>query len=158
MSFEEKNTWVYVAVTELAYVAYLVIILGRAQSTPLTEVPYVGPMLWTIGAAMGAAILGHIAIVRVWPRDADEKDQREKAIDRHSERIGRSFLVIGAVAALILALAGADYFWIANALYWGCVLSALIGSAARLVAYRVGFQSWPSRPASELMNVRRRDR
>ena len=142
MSSEEKNTWIFAVVTAAAYATYLVIVLGRAQSTALTEVPYVAPMLWTIGGAIVASILGQIVVGIAWPKEANKKDQRDKEIYRHGERIGQSFLVIGGVAALILAMAKADYFWIANAIYLGFVLSALLGSAARLVAYRRGFQSW----------------
>ncbi|MFD2762840.1 hypothetical protein [Micromonospora eburnea] len=41
-----------------------------------------------------------------------------------------------------MALADRDQFWIANVIYLGFVLSAVVGSAAKIVAYRRGFQSW----------------
>jgi len=46
----------------------------------------------------------------------------------------------GYVAAMLwcVALVEADHLWIANALYLGFVLSALLGSAARIAAYRHG--------------------
>ena len=142
MSFEEKNVWIYAMVTVGAFGAYLVTILGRAQGTPLTEVPYVGAMLWTIGAAIAASIVGRIVVAVAWPKDADKKDQRDKEINRFGEYIGQSFVVVGAVAALGLSMAEVDHFWIANAVYLAFVLSALLGSTAKLVAYRRGFPSW----------------
>jgi hypothetical protein len=142
MSFEEKNTWVYALVSVGAFAAYLVAILGRAQGIPVSEVPYVGAMLWSIGAAIVASIVGRIVIAVVWPRDADRTDQRDKEIYRFGEYVGRWFVVIGAVAALVLAMAEVDHFWIANELYLAFVLSALLSSAAKLVAYRRGFQLW----------------
>ena len=142
MSFEEKNTWVYALVTVVAFAVYLVIILRRAQGIPLAEVPYVGAMLWTIGGAIAASIAGRILIAVAWPKDADKKDERDKEIYRFGEYVGQSFVVIGALAALILAIAEADHFWIANAIYLAFVLSALLGSTARIFAYRRGFQSW----------------
>jgi hypothetical protein len=142
MSFEEKNTWVYALVSVGAFAAYLVTILGRAQGIPVSQVPYVGPMLWSIGAAIVASIVGRIVIAVVWPRDADRTDQRDKEIYRFGEYVGRWFVVIGAVAALVLAMAEVDHFWIANELYLAFVLSALLSSAAKLVAYRRGFQLW----------------
>jgi hypothetical protein len=142
MSFEEKNTWVYALVSVGAFAAYLVTILGRAQGIPVSKVPYVGAMLWSIGAAIVASIVGRIAIAVVWPRDADRTDQRDKEIYRFGEYVGRWFVVIGAVAALVLAMAEVDHFWIANELYLAFVLSALLSSAAKLVAYRRGFQLW----------------
>ena len=81
-------------------------------------------------------------IAVVWPRDADRTDQRDKEIYRFGEYVGRWFVVIGAVAALVLAMAEVDHFWIANALYLAFVLSALLSSAAKLVTYRRGFQLW----------------
>ena len=35
MSYEEKGTWVYLVTSAGAYAVYLVIILGRLQSTPV---------------------------------------------------------------------------------------------------------------------------
>ncbi len=58
------------------------------------------------------------------------------------DHIGQSFIVIGAVAALLLSMAKVEHFWIPNAIYLACTLSALLGSAAKVVAYRRGFQSW----------------
>ena len=100
MSFEEKNTWVYAAISLVAYGAYLAIILGRAQGVALAEVPYAGTMLWTIGAAIAASIVGRIVVAVAWPRDAGKKDERDREIYRFGEYIGQSFVVAGAAAAL----------------------------------------------------------
>jgi hypothetical protein len=142
MTFEERNTWVFAVITVGAFGAYVATILGRAQGTPLAEVPYAAAMLWAIGAAIAASIVGRIVVAVAWPKDADRRDQRDKEIYRFGEYIGQSFVVAGAVAALVLAMAEVDHFWIANAVYLAFVLSALLGSTAKLVAYRRGFQSW----------------
>jgi hypothetical protein len=142
MSFEEKNVWIYAAVSLAAFGAYVVIILGRAQGIPLAEVPYVGVMLWTIGAAIAASIVGRIVVAIAWPKEADKRDQRDKEINRFGEYIGQSFVGVGAVAALVLSMAEVDHFWIANAVYLAFVLSALLGSTAKIFAYRRGFQPW----------------
>jgi cell division protein FtsW (lipid II flippase) len=99
-------------------------------------------MLWTIGAAIIASIVLNIAIAIASPKEAGKKDQRDRQINRFGEYIGQSFVVAGGVTALLLTLAEADYFWIANAIYLGFVLSALLGSTAKIVAYRRGFPSW----------------
>ena len=44
----------------------------------------------------------------------------------------------GAGAALCMAMARWDYFWIANVLYLGFVLWAIAGSVLKLIAYRRG--------------------
>jgi len=46
--------------------------------------------------------------------------------------------VLGGLAALVLALVEAPHFWIANAVYLAFVLSAVLGSLARLGAYHRG--------------------
>lgn len=142
MSFEEKGTWVYLLVTVGTYAAYATIILGRTDTDGLVEVPYVSTMLWAIGIAIGLSILGHIAIAIASPKDADKKDERDRQIYRFGEFIGQSFIVIGGVGAMVLAMVEADHFWIANTLYLTFALSSVIGSVAKIVAYRRGLPSW----------------
>lgn len=142
MSFQEKITWLYTAVAVCTYGTYLAIILTRAQSTPLTEVAYVRPLLWTIGACLAAMIVGCIAIALASPKDRAKTDQRDREIERFGTYVGQSFAGIFAVVALVLSITEADYFWIANAIWLGCVLSGLLGSVVKLVAYRRDFRSW----------------
>lgn len=146
MSSEEKRAWIMVVTTIVAYAVYLVIILGRAGATPLAQVPYVSVLLWTIGISIvvqiGASILLGIAAGIVNPKEANVTDTRDREINRFGEHIGQSFVIIGAVGALLLSLAKRDYFWISNAIYLGFVLSAIVGSAAKIIAYRRGFQKW----------------
>ncbi len=63
---------------------------------------------------------------------------RDKEIDRFGEFATRWFLITGAVAALFMAMAEWDYFWIANVIYLGFALSAIASSVLKLVAYRRG--------------------
>jgi hypothetical protein len=58
------------------------------------------------------------------------------------EFIGQSFVVLGGVGALVMSIAEADYFWISNAIYLTFVLSAIVASVAKIVAYRRGLPSW----------------
>ena len=46
--------------------------------------------------------------------------------------------VAGAAAAMLMAMAKWDYFWIANVIYLGFVLWAVGGSVLKLAAYRRG--------------------
>jgi cell division protein FtsW (lipid II flippase) len=141
MSYEEKGAWIMAVVTPVTYAIYLTLVLGRAEG-PLTEVPYVSTMLWTIGAAIAASIVLLIVVAMASPKDADKKDQRDREINRFGEHIGQSFVVIGGVAALVMSMAELNHFWIANAIYLAFVLSGILGSVAKIVAYRRGFQQW----------------
>ncbi|RSM41466.1 hypothetical protein DMA12_24410 [Amycolatopsis balhimycina DSM 5908] len=137
---EEKRAWILGVAAIVSYAAYLVVILGRAGERPLAEVPYVATLLWTVGASIVASIVLSI-LAAVISKDGG-KDQRDREIGRFGEYVGHSFVVIGAVAALLLAMARAPHFWIANAVYLAFTLSAILGSIARIFAYRRGFQPW----------------
>lgn len=115
---------------------------GAGAEHPLTEVSYVSTLLYTIGAAIVASIVLNIVVATASPKDGDKKDQRDREIGQFGEHIGQSFVVIGGVAALGMSMAELDYFWIANAIYLAFVLSAVLGCAAKLSAYRRGFQPW----------------
>ncbi len=142
MSFEEKRAWIMLVVSTCAYAAYLWVVFGRLDDAPVAEVAYAGALLWSIGAAIVAAIVLNIAAAIASPRGADRKDQRDREIHRFGEYIGQSFVILGSTAALGMALAQLQHFWIANTIYLAFVLSALLGATAKLVAYRRGFQPW----------------
>ncbi|MCU7820941.1 hypothetical protein [Kitasatospora sp. DSM 101779] len=142
MATEEKRAWIMVLVTLCSYAAYAAVVLGRAGSGPLAATPYRAALLWSVGLAIAASIVLHITVSLASKESGRRKDQRDREIHRFGEYVGQSFLVIGGVAALVLAMARADHFWIANAAYLAFVLSALLGSAAKIVAYRRGFGPW----------------
>lgn len=141
MSFEEKGAWIMGVVTIAAYTIYLVTVLGRADGLALVEVPYVKALMWSIGGSIIAMIALNILVAIVSPKGSDLRDERDKQIHRFAEYVGQSFVVIGGVAALVMALAEVEHFWIANAIYLAFVLSALLSSVTKLIAYRCGFQS-----------------
>ena len=134
-------------VTVSAYVVYLYLILSGWHELALADRPYVAPMLWTIGGAIVANIVLSIVvsiareIVRRNP-EKDKKDRRDREIYHFGERIGQGFVTIGGVGALVLAMVQAPYFWIANALYLAFVLSAILASVSKVVAYRRGLPQW----------------
>ena len=140
VTHEEKRAWILGIAAIVSYAVYLVVVLGRAGGRPLAEVPYVATLLWTVGASIVASIV--LSILAAMVSKDGGKDQRDREIGRFGEYVGHSFVVIGAVAALLLAMAEAPHFWIANAVYLAFTLSAILGSAARIFAYRRGFQPW----------------
>lgn len=143
MSYEEKGTWVYLAVSVAGYGVYLSLLLPQLVSgVAVEDVDYVAPMLWTIGGAIVAAIVGRILVEIVFPSESTKGDVRDREIDRLGTRVGGSFVVIGALGALVLSMLEADWFWIANVVYLCFVLSALLESITRLVAYRRGVPTW----------------
>jgi hypothetical protein len=142
VAHEEKRAWIMLVVTVVAYTTYVVVVLTRAHGAPLTTTAYVAPLVWSILLAILANIVLDIATSLGMPRSERRRDTRDKEIARVGDLTGQSFLVIGGLAALILSLVEADWFWISNVIYLGFVLSAVLGSATRIAGYRGGFQTW----------------
>jgi hypothetical protein len=67
------------------------------------------------------------------------KDTRDREIGRVGDYTGQSFVIIGATAAMLMAMAGWDRFWIANVVYLCFILSAILGSVTKIIAYRTSF-------------------
>ena len=141
MSFDEKNTWAFGIIAIAGYISYLVILLTDA-ATPVTETPYVVPMLSTIGGAIAAGIVSGIVLGIFSGAERQKRDQRDRQIYRRGEYLGHSFVLAGAIGALLLALLDVDTFWIANVLYLAFVIAAVVSSVAKIVAYRTGFAQW----------------
>lgn len=141
MSLEEKRAWIRMLASVAAYVAYVAIVVAAADGRPLTEVPYAAPLLWSIVAAIVASIVVEI-VVNTVRKGSLVTDERDRAIGRLGDHIGQSFVVIGAVAAMLMALADWHRFWIANVVYLCFALSMTLGSIAKVAAYRGSLPQW----------------
>ncbi|MFI6144625.1 hypothetical protein [Streptomyces sp. NPDC051109] len=142
MAVEEKRAWSMLVVAIGSYALYLWVVLERPAGVALTRTPYAGALLWTVGLSIVASIAAHIAIAASSPKDANVKDQRDREIHRFGEYVGQSFVVIGGVAGLLLAMAEAAPFWIANAIYLAFVLASVLSSVVKVISYRFGFHPW----------------
>lgn len=142
MSFEERNTWAGLIASVPGILVYAVWMLLASRDTPVDRIDWVWPMASTILAAIVAAIALSIVWGVVQSRRDPETDHRSDVRDREiaalGDRVGQAFLVFGGLAALVLCAVQAPWFWIANAVYAGFALSAVVGSMARLALYRRG--------------------
>jgi hypothetical protein len=116
----------------------VVIPAGRLLNTPAAQMSYVPVLLGTGLASIVAATVGRTLAETARPSDSRRSDVRDKEIYRFGEYASRWFIIGAAAAALVMAMAKWDYFWIANVIYLGFVLWAVVGSAVKLVAYRRG--------------------
>ncbi len=93
-----------------------------------------------MGVAVLAGITSHIVIsIRAGiAGESQNPDERDRDIDRFGTNIGQAFLVVGGLAGLLMAMAEWEWFWIANVLYLGFALSAILEGVAEVVAYRRG--------------------
>jgi MFS family permease len=142
MAYEERNVWASLIVSVLGMIAYVVIVLQQAAGGPLTDVDWVPIMLWIIGAG----IVGAIVVSIVWgivagmfdPDGVGRSDQRDRDIAHMSTRVGQAFLVIAGLGVILLCAFEADWFWIANTMFFGFALSSIVGGIASVIAYRRG--------------------
>lgn len=138
MTYEQKGTAVYLVVVLVTYGVYLALVLGQLASTPVAEIDYVAPLLWTIGASIVSAIVLRILVEIVRPSESQREDARDRDIRRTADRLGMWPLVAGSLGALVLAMLRVDPFWIANALYLGFAAQAVLTSVIALTLYRRG--------------------
>lgn len=142
MAHEEKIAWVGLVVGVLTIAVYGAVLATRAAGGPLVETPYVDAMLWTIGAGVVVMIVATIAIGVGTRGDGHATDVRDRQIRVRAEQTARAVLVIGALAALVLAMLEADHFWIAHAIFLGFSASAVLEGVTKVALYRGGLPSW----------------
>jgi hypothetical protein len=138
MSYEEKGQWVYLVVIVLTLGGYLWILAGLAANTPVADVDYVPTLLSAIGVAIGLSIVGRILVEIVSRSETYREDVRDRDINRLGEYVAGILLGVGMLVPFGLTLAEVDHFWIGNAIYLAFALSAFVGTAVKLVAYRRG--------------------
>lgn len=142
MTYEERTTWAQLLVAIVGTVVYVVLILGKADGGPLAEVAYQSTLLWVIGLSIVASILLSIGFSIASGERSFRSDQRDKEIGAFGTRMGQAWIVIGALAAMLMAMAEWDWFWIANVLYLCFAVSAIFEGVAKVVAYRRGLPQW----------------
>ena len=140
MAFQEKSNWVVLVVAVPTLLVYAALIVPQVLSTPLAEVSWVQPLVLAIAGFVVANVLGNVAAAVSNPREADLDE--DLAIDRFGERIGNWLLIAGAITGLVLAMAMADQFWIANAIFLGGLAAAIVSALAKIAAYRGWIQRW----------------
>lgn len=134
-----------VVVATTAYVTYLTLILGGGATLPLAPADYGWHVLWSILGAIVVAVVAEIGLAMldgVRGDKAGRRDERDRRIHQLGEYTGQAFVVIGALAAMILAILEVEGFWIANAVYLAFVLSAVLGSLTKIAFYRGGLPTW----------------
>ncbi len=137
MTLQERRAWIFLVVTVVAYTAYVVVVLGRRNGGPLADTDYQWPLITAVAGAVLASIVGEILLAVVRPVDT-RLDVRDKEIGRLGDATGAAFVVIGGIAGLALAMAEWPYFWIANVIYLGFVVSAVLGSMTKIALYHRG--------------------
>ena len=142
MTFLEKTNWVALVVAVPTLLVYAVLVVPQLLAMPLAEVSWVPPMILAIVAFVIANILGNIAAAAINPREATIEDERDREIDRYGERIGNWVIAAGGITALVLAMAMANQFWIANAIFLGGIAGSVVSAVVKISAYRGSLRRW----------------
>jgi len=142
MVYEERNPWVGLIVSAIGMAIYVIVVLQQAAGGPVADVVWWPIMLWTIGLSIVVSIVVSILWgILAGMRDPDgvgRSDQRDRDIAHMGSRVGQAFLVIAGLGVLVLCAFEADWFWIANTMFFGFALSAFVGGVASVIAYRRG--------------------
>ena len=140
MAVREKHAWAMLVIAVAGLGVYLTLLLAERDGGPVEDVHYQPLMIGTIIAGIAVAIVASIIIsIRAnLAGDSDKPDERDQAIARFGTNVSQAFLVIGGLAGLLMAMAEWDWFWIANAIYLGFALAAILEGVAKVVAYRRG--------------------
>jgi hypothetical protein len=142
MVYQERNVWSSLVVTLVGLAVYVTVVLREAGGGPLTAVDWAPIMLWTIVATIVVSIVvsivwGILAGMRE-PAGVGKSDIRDRDIARMGTRVEQSFVAIAGVLVLVLCAVHADWFWIANTMFFGFAVAAVVGGIARVIAYRRG--------------------
>ena len=142
MVYEERNSWSALIVTLITTIAYVIVIARAADGGPLTDVEWWPIMAWTIGISVVAtvvvSVLWGIIAGMFDPDGVGESDQRDRDIARMGNRVGQAFVVVGGLGVIVLSAVEADTFWIANTMFIGFALWAIVAGIASVIAYRRG--------------------
>lgn len=141
VSVEEKRTGAAAIIMVASFLVYQTLIIVRSAAPgPLIEISWVAPMAWTMGISGLLSIAANVLIGIGRPKKARKRDVRDRDIERFGNTVAHAFVVIGGLVALVLLLIDVDRFWVTHALYYGFMVSGILGSFAKLGAYREGIQ------------------
>lgn len=139
LAHEEKRAWIMLLVSVAVYAAYVFVVLGLPRPLGLAAVDYGSKLLVAVGISIGAEIFLDMMIGMLQPNNTHKPDLRDREISRASDSLGHWFLVAAGIAVLFMALREVDHFWIANTVYLGFTLLAVVGVLAKIHYYRRGF-------------------
>ncbi|HEY5249061.1 MAG TPA: hypothetical protein VIJ15_11515 [Dermatophilaceae bacterium] len=138
MSFQEKITLALTGILLAVFGGYFALVLGEVAGSPAHEVAYRDLMVPVVIALVIVVAVVHVANAAISHADADLQDERDRQIGLRGERTAGYVLAAGTVAGLSLAMAGAETFWVAQALLGTLVLAELTEDVTRLTLYRRG--------------------
>lgn len=137
MTFPEKSAIATIVALVLAYGGYAVVVGAQLSGgDDVRDVSYKALLVLATVVLAVAMSVSHGVIAAISPKAAAAFDERDRMISWRAERLGGLALTVGVSGTLLLTLLEVSYFWIANTLMLGWVLSELVAQASALVLYR----------------------
>lgn len=142
MSYHEKWTWAFGVIAVVAYGGYLCVVAPQLFTTPVADIAYAVPLFVSIGVAIVAGIIAGIVLGIISGHGSDKLDERDQKISRFGDYTGNAVVMVAGIVAMVLAVLDMDGFWIANVIYLGFIVAAVLSSIAKIAAYRGGLPTW----------------
>ncbi|WP_375283339.1 hypothetical protein [Marinicauda pacifica] len=141
MSFQEKSNLAILVITAGVFGWYFGIVIP-----PFFDLETAPPAAAVGGLLIGLAlflvaltVIAHILLAALSPKQADQSDERDRAIETRADARSGYVLAVGAVLSLGLLVFGAAPFWAANALLASLAASEIAKGVLRAIDYRRGF-------------------
>ncbi len=141
MTFRAKFATAFLVILCVLPGLYFLQLLPQVGSTPVGQIEYQVPLLAMLVGVVAATVVAVVVIsVRSARRNepVDEEDERDRLIDMRGDQVGSYVLVGAAVAGIGLALAEAQFFWIANGVLALTVAAGIVRCAVVLNAHLRG--------------------
>lgn len=140
MSFHEKTNLAMLIILWIVFGGYFYTVAGHffSDAPPPALDAVWGGILRMVILLVVLMVAFHIVATVFAPKNADQADERDRAIEVKAEARSGVVLGIGIVWALVLLFADTEPYWVANALMFTLVASEIAKSVMRAIAYRVG--------------------
>ena len=120
-----------------------IVVLQQAGGGPLTDVDWVPIMLWTIVGEhrrrdRAQHRVGDPRRACATPTASASPTSAIATSHAWAAASGQAFMVIAGLGVIVLCAFEADWFWIANTMFFGFALSTFVGGIASVIAYRRG--------------------
>lgn len=136
MTFREKSAWALASIVVVAFGWYLTTVVAQFDGSSVASISYQRSAL--IAAIATVVLVAGSHIVLAATANSTHHDDGSAAIRRYARSTGGVVVTAAAVLGMALAMAEADYFWIANVILAGLVASELASAGSEIVIYRRG--------------------
>jgi hypothetical protein len=140
MAFQAKSAIALIGTLMLVYIPYfgLVGFILASTSQDVADVAYKPLLILATVPVAAAAAVSHIFLALLSPKEANERDERDRLISQRGDQISAYVLGVGVFAAIVVAMFELRSFYVVNALMLFWVAAEVAGQARRLVLYRRG--------------------